>query len=67
MYGIGFEKIFSDQMRIDWVLLGLSASFVSGMVSLKVLVWLGKNVLFYPFGIYTLILGTGILVIRNLL
>lgn len=47
-------------MRFDWILAGLSSSFLAGILSLKALVWLGKKVLFYPFGIYTIMLGIAI-------
>lgn len=44
-------------LKWDWVIAGLTAAFLSGILSLKILVWLGKRVIFYPFGIYTIILG----------
>lgn len=49
------------QMRYDLILAGVIASFVAGMASLKFLVWLGRKLIFYPFGIYTLVLGILIL------
>ena len=47
----------SGHIRWDWIIAGLTSSFLAGILSLKALVWLGKKVLFYPFGIYTMILG----------
>ncbi|MES0489918.1 MAG: undecaprenyl-diphosphate phosphatase [Leptospirales bacterium] len=54
---IGFSAVFSPDARLDWILIGLFFSFVAGLISLKILVWLGRKVLFYPFGIYTIFLG----------
>ena len=54
---IGFAEVFSPDARLDWILIGLISSFIAGLISLKVLVWLGRKVMFYPFGIYTLVLG----------
>ncbi|MDH5719411.1 MAG: undecaprenyl-diphosphate phosphatase [Spirochaetia bacterium] len=49
-------------LRFDWALIGMLSSFIAGFFSLKLLVWLGRKLLFYPFGIYTLLLGIGGLV-----
>jgi undecaprenyl-diphosphatase len=51
------KPMSSHSIKWDWIITGLTASFVAGILSLKVLVWLGKKVLFYPFGIYTIVLS----------
>jgi len=49
----------SHNMQIDWLMIGLGVffSFIFGLLSLRALIWLGKKILFYPFGIYTIILS----------
>lgn len=41
----------------EWLISGIIASFSAGIISMKFLVWLGKKTIFYPFGIYTILLG----------
>lgn len=51
-----------SRVRYDWVFAGVFAAFGSGIAALKLLVWLGKKHIFYPFGIYTALLGIIILI-----
>ncbi|MDH5717349.1 MAG: undecaprenyl-diphosphate phosphatase [Spirochaetia bacterium] len=56
----GKEAFIDTQItnfRYDWAAIGIISSFLAGILSLKLLVWLGRKLIFYPFGIYTLILG----------
>ena len=39
-------------------LIGSLSAFIVGLLSLQALTWIGKKASFTPFGIYTLILGT---------
>ncbi len=50
-----------NNARWDWIIAGLTSSFLTGIFSLKFLVWLGRRVMFYPFGIYTIILGISLI------
>ncbi|RME92776.1 MAG: undecaprenyl-diphosphate phosphatase, partial [Candidatus Hydrogenedentota bacterium] len=45
-----------------WIVIGTLSSFVAGLLSLKLLMWIGKKLLFYPFAIYTFLLGSFILI-----
>ena len=58
------DMISTPAKQQDWLLIffAVLTSFVSGLMSLRFLVWLGKKALFSPFGFYTMILGTVILV-----
>lgn len=40
-----------------WIFLGFIFSFLSGWFSLKLLTWIGKKMLFFPFAVYTILLG----------
>lgn len=48
-------------LRWDWIFVALISSFASGFLSMKFLAWLGRKTVFYPFGIYTILLGCTIL------
>lgn len=50
------------QMPLMFIAIGIFVSFLTGILSLRMLVWLGRKLIFYPFGIYTIALGTGILI-----
>lgn len=52
-----------DNIRMDYLLTGLLASFLAGLFSIRILVWLGKKLIIYPFGLYTLLLGVWILAV----
>ncbi|MCS6985515.1 MAG: undecaprenyl-diphosphate phosphatase [Leptospiraceae bacterium] len=47
----------TPQLRVDLALLGIVSAYASGVLSIRFLAWLGQKMLFYPFGIYTAILG----------
>lgn len=59
-----FEQSVSTagHQSILLLLLGMVASFAAGMASLRMLIWLGKKLLFYPFGFYTILLGITLLI-----
>lgn len=40
-----------------WILLGFATSLLAGWFSLQLLTWLGKKQMFFPFAVYTLLLG----------
>ena len=54
---IGRSETGNQPFHWDWLLVGFLSSFTSGYLSLKALVWIGKKTMFYPFGVYTILLG----------
>lgn len=50
-----------SSLAFIWLVVGFLASLISGWLSLKLLTWLGKKMLFTPFALYTFILGVWIL------
>ena len=51
------EQGFSLGGATEYIVVGLISAFISGLLSLKLLVWLAQKLVFYPFGIYTILLG----------
>ncbi len=51
-----------SNMRFDLLAIGVGAAFISGLLSIRLLAWIGHKMLFYPFGIYTGLLGLGVLI-----
>lgn len=60
-----FHKTTFSSLRVDFILLGVLSSYIFGMFSIRFLAWLGKKMLFYPFGIYTALLGFTVLLLQR--
>lgn len=50
-----------SNLRWDLLGVGVGAALISGLLSIRFLTWLGRKTLFYPFGIYTGLLGISML------
>ncbi len=57
------EMSHLSAMKVQWdyLIIGMGSSFLAGMFSIRVLLWMGKKMIIYPFGFYTLLLGLWIL------
>ncbi len=51
------------KVQLDYLILGMGSAFLAGMFSIRVLLWMGKKMIIYPFGFYTLLLGLWILIV----
>lgn len=57
------NMVYLKNIHYDFLLLGLISAFLSGMLSIKILVWLSKKLIISPFGFYTLLLGIWIITV----
>ncbi len=44
------------------MIMGMVVAFITGLAALRLLVWLVSRTILYPFGIYTFLLGLGVIV-----
>lgn len=55
-----FIKVMENPVPLPFrteMFLGMAVAFLSGLLSLKILMWLVRKTILYPFGLYTLLLG----------